>query len=140
MENTQKTTVIGARSAHILVAEDNAVNRLVVKAMLSDMVHFDLTIDMVVDGQQALDFITQGGTPDVVLMDVQMPVMDGLAATAQIREWEAAQDKPHLTIIALTANVYEENRQNCLAAGMDDFLAKPLDIAKLEAALACWLK
>ncbi|WP_300112408.1 ATP-binding protein [Rhodoferax sp.] len=128
------------RSAKILVAEDNAVNRLVINAVLRNLAHFDLTLNMVENGQQALDFIIQGGAPDVALMDVQMPVMDGLTAVAQIRQWEAAQGKARLPIIALTANAYEEDRQNCFAVGMDDFLAKPLDIGKLEAALGCWLK
>jgi CheY-like chemotaxis protein len=126
---------LAKKQAHILVAEDNAVNRLVIQAMLGNSDHFDVTLILVEDGQQALDFMTQGGTPDLVLMDVQMPVMDGLVATAQIRNWEAAQGKPRLPIIALTANAYEEDRNSCLAVGMDDFLAKPLDIQKLEAAL-----
>lgn len=127
-------------SVRILVAEDDAVNRLVIKAVLGNMTRFDLTLELVADGQQALDFITRGGAPDVVLMDVQMPVVDGLTATAQIRHWEAVQGKAHLPIIALTANAYEEDRQNCLNAGMDDFLAKPLDIGRLEAKLVRWLK
>jgi CheY-like chemotaxis protein len=62
-------------------------------------------------------------------------VMDGLDASQQIRQWEAEQVKSHLSIIALTANAYEEDRNHCLAAGMDDFLTKPLDIRKLEGML-----
>jgi len=65
------------RPIRILVVEDNAVNRLVVKAMLENIKQFDVTLVVAEDGQQAVDFITQGGTPDVVLMDVQMPVLDG---------------------------------------------------------------
>jgi len=123
------------RSAKVLVAEDNGVNRLVIRTLLAKLAHFDLTVDIVEDGQQALDYVMQAGPADVVLMDVQMPVMDGLLATKKIRVWEASQGQAHLPIIALTANVYEQDRQNCLAAGMDDFLAKPLDIQKLEAML-----
>jgi PAS domain S-box-containing protein len=126
---------VSKKHMHILVAEDNAVNRLVIQAMLGNSDHFEVTLNLVEDGQQALDFITQGGVPDVLLMDVQMPVMDGLVATTHIRSWEVAQGKPPLPIIALTANAYEEDRNQCLAAGMDEFLAKPLDIQKLEAAL-----
>jgi CheY-like chemotaxis protein len=125
--------------AQILVAEDNSSNRLVIKALLGNLAQFDLALHFVEDGQQALDYITQGQRPDVVLMDIQMPVMDGMQASQKIRAWEAAQARPRLPIIALTANAYEEDQQNCLAAGMDDFLTKPLDIRKLEARLLRWL-
>jgi PAS domain S-box-containing protein len=128
-----------AKTWHILVAEDTHVSRVVIEAMLGNMANFDLRLDMVEDGQQALDFITQGGAPDLVLMDLQMPVMDGLAATAQIRIWESTHGKPHLPIIALTANAFAEDRRNCLAAGMDDFLAKPLDSYQLQTKLRRWL-
>jgi CheY-like chemotaxis protein len=128
-----------AKTWHILVAEDTHVSRVVIEAMLGNMANFDLRLDMVENGQQALDFITQGGAPDLVLMDLQMPVMDGLAATTQIRIWESTYGKPHLPIIALTANAFAEDRRNCLAAGMDDFLAKPLDIYQLQTKLRRWL-
>jgi CheY-like chemotaxis protein len=127
------------RNAHILVAEDSVVNRVVIQALLDNMAPFDMTLEMTENGQQALDYITRGGTPDAVLMDMQMPVMDGLDATAKIRQWEALHNKPHLPIIALTANAYEEDRRACLNAGMDDFLAKPLDATLLEAILLRWL-
>ena len=117
----------------VLVAEDNSINRLIVKSLLAKLVHFDTTLHIVEDGQQALDFITQGGRPDVVLMDVQMPVMDGLTATQKIRAWETSLNQTRVPIIALTADTHEAARQNCLAAGMDDFLIKPLIILKLEA-------
>jgi len=73
--------------------------------------------------------------PDLVLMDVQMPIMGGLDATEKIRLWESEHGTPRLPIIALTANAYEEDRHKCLVAGMDDFLAKPLDMEKLQAVL-----
>ncbi len=123
----------------VLIAEDNPVNRMVIMAMLDELGASGLSVTVVEDGQQALDFITQGGLPDLVLMDVQMPVMDGLEATEKIRLWQADHGKQRLPIVALTANAYEEDRQKCLAVGMDDFLAKPLDMKKLHATLVHWL-
>ncbi|MDD2808624.1 PAS domain-containing hybrid sensor histidine kinase/response regulator [Rhodoferax sp.] len=124
-----------ARHLKILVAEDNVVNRTVIKAMLGSMQGFEMVLTFAENGQQALAAITQGNLPDVVLMDVQMPVMDGLTATVQIRQWEAEQGQRHLPIIALTANAYDEDRERCRSAGMDGFLAKPLDVRKLEEVL-----
>ena len=98
-----------------------------------------MTVTVVEDGQQALDFITQGGAPDLVLMDVQMPIMGGLEATEKIRLWQADHSQPRLPIVALTANAFEEDRQKCLDSGMDDFLVKPLDLLKLQAMLGRWL-
>jgi hypothetical protein len=95
--------------------------------------------DCVDNGQAAIDAIVGGMRPDLVLMDVQMPVMDGVAATAAIRQWEAATGKPHLPIVALTAGAFEEDRQRCQAVGMDDFLAKPVSLADLAAMLEKWL-
>ena len=123
----------------VLIAEDNFVNRTVIMAMLDELNCLGLTVVTVEDGGQALDYITQGYVPNLVLMDVQMPVMDGLVATKHIRFWQAQNGKPHLPIVALTANAFEEDRQQCLAAGMDDFLVKPLDVAKLQAVLTRWL-
>jgi response regulator RpfG family c-di-GMP phosphodiesterase len=77
--------------------------------------------------------------PDLVLMDCQMPVLDGYQASMQIRRWEAENGRPHLTIVALTASAFEDDRQHCLDAGMDDFLTKPIAIEKLMATLAHWL-
>ncbi len=123
----------------LLIAEDNPVNRMVITAMLDDLSCSGVTVTIVEDGQQALDHITQGGAPNLVLMDVQMPVMDGLTATELIRSWQADHGKPRLPIVALTASAYQEDRQKCLDSGMDDVLVKPLDIQKLQATLTRWL-
>ena len=72
-------------------------------------------------------------------MDVQMPIMGGLEATEKIRLWQADHSQPRTTIVALTANAFEEDRQKCLDSGMDDFLAKPLDLQKLQDTLVRWL-
>ena len=135
-------TAMGLRPAtfagHILVVDDNPTNRMVLKAMLNKPgVHCDFAEN----GQQAVDAITGADriTPDLVLMDCQMPVLDGYQATMQIRCWETENARPRLTIVALTASAYEEDRQHCLDAGMDDFLTKPIAIEKLMATLVHWL-
>jgi len=93
----------------------------------------------VTDGQQGVDAITAGDNPDLILMDIQMPVMDGYAATTHIRQWEASSGRARIPIIALTADAFEEDRQHCFAVGMDDFLTKPIALDALRAALNKWL-
>jgi CheY-like chemotaxis protein len=117
----------------LLVVEDNAVNRELVRAMLEP---FDIDIQTANDGVAA-DEAMRSGRYDLVLMDVQMPVMDGLTATRQIR----AFDEPaggRTPIIALTANVLPEQVANCLAAGMDDHLGKPINPVKLLETVVRW--
>jgi signal transduction histidine kinase len=140
IQTSAASVAVSARdlTGTVLIAEDNLVNRMVIMAMLGELDASGLSVTVVEDGQQALDFITQGGMPDLVLMDVQMPVMDGLEATEKIRLWQADHGKPRLPIVALTANAYEDDRQKCLAVGMDDFLVKPLDMKKLHATLTRW--
>ncbi len=114
----------------ILVAEDNEVNQLVVSAMLAHQGH---TCDLVADGAEAVAKVA-AGTYDLVLMDIQMPNLDGLAATRLIRGLgtPAAQ----IPIIALTANAMAEDRDAYLAAGMDDHVSKPIDAKELARAIA----
>jgi len=124
----------GIGSVRILLAEDNLVNQKVVIAVLKKL---GLGAEVAQNGQQVLDRVAEE-LYDVILMDCQMPEMDGYAATHQIRikEWDGTYGRrvPHY-IIALTANAMVGDRERCLAAGMDDFLTKPLDEAALEAAL-----
>jgi PAS domain S-box-containing protein len=133
-------TAMGVRpgrfAGHILVVDDNPTNRLVLKAMLNKP---GVQCDFVEDGRQAVDAITRGMDPDLVLMDCQMPVMDGYEATQKIRLWETETSRPRLPIVALTASAFEDDRKHCLEVGMDDFLAKPVDIEKLMATLGRWL-
>jgi CheY-like chemotaxis protein len=140
-QTTAASVFVPARdvTGTVLIVEDNPENWTVIMAMLGELYGSGLTVTVVEDGQQALDFITEGGAPDLVLMDVQMPVLGGLAATEKIRLWEADQNKLRTRIVALTANAFEENRQKCLVSGMDDFLVKPLDMEKLQAVLERWL-
>jgi len=119
----------------VLLAEDNPVNQKLAKAMLARL---GLTVDIANNGEEALALSEQLAY-DVVLMDCQMPVMDGYQATAAIRMREVGNTK-RLTIIALTANAMQGDRDRCLAAGMDDYLAKPYSMLELEQMLSRWLK
>jgi CheY-like chemotaxis protein/nitrogen-specific signal transduction histidine kinase len=110
----------------VLVAEDNSVNRKVVGRMLENLGH---RATMVADGLAAVEAATKQPL-NVVLMDVQMPGLDGLQATARIREGEQSTGG-HVLIIALTAHAMQGDRERCLAAGMDDYLSKPIKLADL---------
>ena len=122
----------------MLVAEDNPVNREVLRALLENL---RASADFVADGSAALARVT--GTPsgyDLVLMDLQMPVLDGLAATRRIRDWEREHDRARTPVVAVTASAFEENQRRCLEAGMDDFLVKPVGREQLESMLRKWLR
>ncbi|MGE5466872.1 MAG: ATP-binding protein [Ignavibacteria bacterium] len=116
----------------VLVVEDNAVNRKVVGAMLARP---GLAIEYVENGKLGLEAVMRDGPFDLILMDCQMPVMDGYTATRAIRDWESANGCPPAPIVALTAGAFDEDRERCLAAGMDDFLTKPVNLAELHAML-----
>ena len=111
----------------VLLVEDNEINRMVARAILEGAGH---RVSEATDGAQAVA-IHAAQPFDCVLMDCQMPVMDGLDATRHMRERETAQARRRTPIIALTANAMQGDRERCLAAGMDDFLAKPYDIEAL---------
>ena len=117
----------------VLVVEDNPVNQMVATGMLESLGYEAETAD---DGVSALEAMARGSY-DAVLMDVQMPRMDGYAATRQIRAHEEAGHR--IPVIAMTAAAVEGERDRCLAAGMDDFLTKPVDHAALRAVLERWL-
>ncbi|WP_303866145.1 response regulator [Acetobacterium wieringae] len=116
----------------ILIVEDNQINREIVSQLLEP---FNFKIELAENGHDALDRITQKKF-DLILMDVQMPVMDGLAATTKIRNlpgWDA------VPILAMTANAFEEDRRKCIEAGMNDHLVKPVEPEILYKSLIKWL-
>jgi len=124
----------GKLRGRVLVAEDNESNLIVARAQLLRM---GLEVLVAEDGQQALDILATE-TVDAVLMDCQMPVLDGYAATEVIRQREVGSGR-HLPVIALTANAMQGDRERCQAAGMDAYLAKPYSGDELQAVLARWL-
>ena len=113
----------GCRSLRILLAEDNHVNQKVVTAMLKGAGH---SVDVAGNGVEAIEAVSTRPY-DVVVMDIQMPEMDGIRATKRIRE--AGGDNAQIPIIALTANAMKGDRKKYLAAGMNDYVSKPIDPA-----------
>ena len=118
---------------HVLLVEDNPVNQQLAIRLLEKWGH---RVTLAVDGQAAVDRVTAGEPCDIVLMDMQMPVMDGLTATRLIRRHEAAHRLPRLPIMAMTANAMQGDREDCLEAGMDDYLSKPISQQELLARLS----
>jgi len=121
----------------ILVVEDNPVNQKVVGALLKKLGVETAVVD---NGQMAVERITAGSESfDAILMDIQMPVLDGYGATTRIRAWEAELGRAPLPIIALTADAFAEDQARCREVGMNDYLSKPINADALTAALARWL-
>jgi two-component system, sensor histidine kinase and response regulator len=116
-----------AATLDVLLVEDNPINQKVAMHLLAKWGH---RVTLANNGQEALDRL-QDVSFDVVLMDMQMPVMGGVEATQVIRQREQTQDLPRLRIVAMTANAQEADREACLAAGMDDYLSKPFKAAEL---------
>ena len=93
------------------------------------------------DGQQAVDAVCSGAiAPDAIFMDCQMPIMDGFDAARRIREWEATGNRARTPIIALTASAFAEDKARCQAAGMDDYLSKPVNLDRLNEVVARWIE
>ncbi|MHB1177409.1 MAG: ATP-binding protein [Daejeonella sp.] len=114
-------------SMNVLLAEDNAINQKVMEMMLKKMGH---TVEIAADGQEAC-LLFEKNFYDIILMDVQMPVMDGMKATIYIKNTEQYKSRP-IPVIAVTANAFDEDREKAYRAGMDDFLTKPVKPVELE--------
>jgi signal transduction histidine kinase/ActR/RegA family two-component response regulator len=132
VEIAAPTTDVQQRSVRVLAAEDNLVNQKVLKAIVEPM---DVDLSLVGDGRAAVE-AWRAGTFDVILMDIQMPVMDGIAAAKAIRAAERAEGRPRTPILALTANALVHQVEEYLAAGMDGHVAKPIEITKLYDAMS----
>jgi CheY-like chemotaxis protein len=125
--------VVLERPLRVLLAEDVDVNRELVRVMLEP---FDIDLETAVNGVEAIEAVMRSAY-DLVLMDVQMPVMDGLTAVTRIRELEDPA-QPRLPIIAMTANVLPEQVRRCLDAGMDGHIGKPISPSELLETIAAW--
>jgi CheY-like chemotaxis protein len=123
------------RSARVLVAEDNATNREVAVAMLKKLGY---PFDLAANGKEALQALRTSDF-EIVLMDCEMPEMDGYEATRRIRDINTGTRNPRIPIIALTADAVSGDREKCLQAGMNDYLSKPVEPPQLAAILEKWL-
>jgi len=123
-------------SGRVLLAEDNPVNQAVALGMLDSL---NVDVAVVADGNAAVDAV-EGEPFDLILMDCQMPELDGLEATRLIRQREAAAGRDRVPIVALTANALAGDRERCLEAGMDDYLGKPFTMDQLHAVLSIYLR
>ena len=111
----------------VLIAEDNIINQKVAVKLLN---RFCENIDVVENGRLAVDAVKKNSY-DMIFMDLQMPVMDGIEATKEIRKWEN-ENGIHTNIIALTAHAQKSDEEKCFEAGMDDFISKPFKVEELE--------
>lgn len=126
----------GVAGTNILVVEDNPTNRMVINHFLEQL---GAEVYIAEHGEEAVRLLQEGQSVDLVLMDLNMPVMDGYQATARIREWEQQTGRQRVPIAALTADAFPADRERCLLAGMDDFLTKPVMADDLSRLLARWL-
>jgi len=133
-DDEQPAATLPPLHLRVLLVEDNTVNRMVAEQLLRV---FQCEVRNAADGEQALAALRQGGV-DIVLMDCQMPVLDGYTATRHWRAEEAETGRARLPIIAMTANAMAGDRERCLQAGMDDYLSKPIARATLHALLQRW--
>ena len=129
----QPVAVAPGHLGHVLVAEDNSTNQLVAVGILE---YLGYSTEVAGNGHEALAALARTRF-DAVLMDCQMPEMDGYMATAEVRRIEGAE--LHTPIIAMTAGASEGDRERCLAAGMDDYVSKPVDPDTLDATLTVWV-
>ena len=120
----------------VLVVDDSEINRKVVAAMLERL---GVQVEIVCDGKAAVEAACGSHRPDLILMDVHTPVMDGLEATQIIRRWEQAHAQRPCVVIAFSASTFAEDIQRCRSAGMNDFLPKPIQVEQLKQMLEQWI-
>lgn len=126
---------VDGEALDVLVAEDNEVNQILFTQMLTAS---GLSFQVVENGEAAVE-VFRARRPGMILMDISMPVMNGLQASRAIRDVESGTGR-RVPIVAVTAHVLDGDREECLAAGMDDYLTKPISVEKLEEKLDRWLR
>lgn len=123
-------------NSRVMIVDDAVINQKVVGAMLARQ---GIQAQIVEDGKTAVDVSCTEPRPDLILMDLQTPVMDGLEVTQRIREWEKAHSASQCVIIAFTGGAFDADQQRCIDAGIDDFLAKPVQIEELKHMMRKWM-
>ncbi|MCY1416096.1 Signal transduction histidine-protein kinase BarA [compost metagenome] len=120
----------------ILVAEDNSISTKVIRGMLGKL---NLRPDTASNGEEALSAMKKTQY-DLVLMDCEMPVLDGFSATERLRAWEASEQRPHTPVVALTAHILSEHKERARLVGMDGHMAKPVELSQLRELVAYWVR
>lgn len=121
----------------MLVVDDHPINRLLMDAMLKKAGWSSVSAE---GAKEAMDALKGGLKPDVILMDIRMPDIDGFAATKMVRQWESATDRPRIPILALSADVLEESRTRALQEGMDGYMTKPINLERLVETLQTFIQ
>ncbi|MBD9399438.1 response regulator [Pseudomonas sp. PDM11] len=132
---TSPATLEVPRDFRILVAEDNSISTKVIRGMLGKL---NLQPDTASNGEEALNAM-KAQRYDLVLMDCEMPVMDGFSATEQLRAWEIAERRPRTPVVALTAHILSEHKERARQAGMDGHMAKPVELSQLRDLIEYWV-
>ena len=135
-EQAALAQIAALQRLRVLLVEDNADHSRLIELLLGSL---GVTVLAVSNGQEGLDAVVHGVSAPLILMDIHMPLLDGYEATRRIRQWEQQHGQARHAIIALTASAYEDDRQRCLDADMDDVLTKPVSFEQLKAMLARWL-
>ena len=128
-------TVVIPNDFKILVAEDNSISTKVIRGMLAKL---NLQPDTASNGEEALRAI-QAQRYDLVLMDCEMPVLDGFTATEMLRAWELENHLPRTPVVALTAHIMSEHKERARQVGMDDHMAKPIELSQLREMIERWV-
>ena len=135
-DSNEQTVQLGIESLHVLVVEDNAVNQMVIGALLKKLA---VRTTLTSSGQEALALLERSDDlPDIILMDCEMPDLDGYQTTRMIRELEKRQRRQRTPILALTAHASTEHRERCFVSGMDDHVPKPVTLEQLREKLVEW--
>ncbi|WP_295899381.1 response regulator [uncultured Vibrio sp.] len=137
LDNVQEESPDLEETLHVLIVEDNRVNQIVIKGILHQ---FGLRSTIAEHGKEAIDILKEDSEIDLILMDCQMPEMDGYEATKRIRQGDATDNYKDIAILAMTANAMVSDKQECLDAGMNDFLTKPINKALVKQKIHEWTR